>query len=36
MLKISALTVEGLSAGCVTDRQPNIAFALTSDVAENP
>lgn len=32
MLKISALKVESLISGCITDRKPNISFTLESDV----
>ena len=31
MLKINSLKIDGLERGCVTDRRPNIAFALESD-----
>lgn len=31
MLKITALKIEGLTEGCITDRRPNISFSLESD-----
>ncbi|MNM28836.1 Bacterial alpha-L-rhamnosidase [compost metagenome] len=31
MLNISSLKIDGLAAGCVTDRKPKISFALDSD-----
>lgn len=31
MLKITALKMEGLTNGCITDRRPNISFSLESD-----
>ncbi len=33
MLNINEIKIDGLSAGCVTDMPPHIAFALSSDVA---
>src|SRR5690606_8796173 len=31
MLRITSLKIDGLTQGCVTDRKPNISFALESD-----
>ncbi len=32
MLEISTLKIEGLEQGRITDRRPNISFALRTDV----